>query len=312
LPLSIFAFDDDIEAAVLEMGAETLGEIHRLADIARPDIAIITNIGLSHIETFGSRENILKGKMEIVDYFGNNNLIVLNGENDLLSKVKPTGDYRIETIGGGEGCSFLLSGVDESHEGGIEFSLTRGKESNRFKLNVMGRHNAINASLAIAAALEIGVSMEEAERGLINAEITGERLAVKVKDRIKVIDDTYNASPDSMRAALDVLFNIKGNRKIAVLGDMLGLGNGSRHYHEEIGEYAARKNIDMLITAGSMAAHISDKAKEFMKSGGSVIHYDDRRSLEAVIGNIIAEGDVILVKGSRATAMENIVEKILE
>ena len=311
LPLTVFSLDDDIEVAVLEMGAETVGEIHRLVDVVRPDVAIITNIGVSHIETFGSRENIFSGKMEIADFFGEENILVINAENDMLSTVSPSGKYRLFTVGKSEKNSFELADITESGEGGIEFTLKHMGESRRFSLGIPGRHNAINASLAVSAAAGMGISFEEAGRGLLKAEITGERLCIKEKNGVKVIDDTYNASPDSMRAAIDVLIDLKGKRKVAVLGDMLGLGKDSAYYHELVGEYAAKKNIDLLITAGCLAGHISDKAGETMGKD-RVMHYESRSILDEEIRNIIAPGDVILVKGSRATRMENIVNRILE
>jgi len=310
LPLSVFSLGEDIEAAVFEMGTEYLGEINRLADIVRPDIAVITNIGVSHIETFGSRENILKGKMEITDYFGKNNLLVLNNENDLLKKQQP-GVYRLATVGTSSECSFILSDIKEHGEGGVEFCLAHMGEKMRFTLPAPGKHNALNASLAIAAAVGMGISMEEAKAGLLKAEITGNRLSIKEKGGVKVIDDTYNASPDSARAAIDVLAGARQKRKIAVFGDMLGLGGMSAFYHEQVGEYAAIAGVDLLITAGGLAKNISDKAREIM-GGGRVIHYDTRDALEAEIRNILSPGDVILVKGSRAAAMENIVKRILE
>ena len=185
------------------------------------------------------------------------------------------------------------------------------KVSRRFKIGFPGRHNAVNASLAIAAASDFGISLEEAANGLAKAELMEDRLKIKGKSGIKVIDDTYNASPDSMRAAIDVLINSKGLRKVAVLGDMLGLGESGKRCHEEIGEYVGKKDIALLITAGELAGHIADKAKETM-GADKVVCYGSRAKLEQDIMKFVFPGDVVLVKGSRAMAMENIVRKILE
>ena len=311
VPLTILSFDESIEVGILEMGAETVGEIHVLVDIARPNISIITNIGVSHIETFGGRDNIFKGKMQIADFLREEDLLVVNEESDYLSRENVSGKYRLATVGSTGKSDYILSGVTELADGGIEFVLEHMEKSKRFKLNIPGRHNAINASLAIAAAIDMGISMEEAAAGLQKIELTEKRLNITGKGGIKVIDDTYNASPDSVRAAIDVLLATKGIRKVAVLGDMMGLGDGSEQYHGQIGDYVRQKNIDLLITMGEFSKHIHEKAKEVMGEN-RVIHYTNRGKLESDIKNIVTSGDVVLVKGSRAMEMENIVRKILE
>ena len=311
LPLSILSFDEGVEIGVLEMGAECLGEIHLLAGIARPEIAVITNIGISHIETFGTRENIFKGKMEITDFFCEKNLLIVNEGSDLLTRRSVSGDYRLTTVGVCGKNNFILSNVEEFGENGIEFTLEHQEKRQRFKLGVPGRHNAVNASLAVAAAAELGIGMEAAARGLEKVVLTEKRLNIKGKDGIKVIDDTYNASPDSMRAAIDVLIATKGMRKVAVLGDMLGLGEKSGFHHEQIGEYIGQKNIDLLLLTGEFTKHTAAKAREIMGEG-KVKHICSRSKLEAEIKKLVSPGDVILVKGSRAMAMEQIVRKILE
>jgi len=311
VPLTILSFDESIEVGIIEMGAEVVGEIHVLADIARPDISIITNIGISHIETFGSRDHIFKGKMQITDFLGEKDLFIVNEESDYLSRERVAGNYRLATIGFSGKSDYILSGITELSEDGVEFVLEYREKSKRFKLNIPGRHNAINAALAIAAAIDMGISMEEAAEGLQKVELTEKRLNMKGKDGLKVIDDTYNASPDSMRAAIDVLVTTKGMRKVAVLADMLGLGEDSTKYHEQIGEYAAQKKIDLLIATGELSKHLYEKAREVMGED-KTMYYSTRGKLESDIKNIVTPGDVILVKGSRAMAMENIVRKILE
>ena len=311
VPLTILSFDESIEVGIIEMGIETVDEMHVLADIVRPDISIITNIGISHIETFGSRDNIFKGKIQIADFLGEENLLIVNEESDYLARENVSGNYRLATVGFSGKSNYILSGVTETDEDGVEFILEYKEKSKKFKLNIPGRHNAVNASLAIAAATDMGISMEEAAEGLQKIELTEKRLNIKGKDGLKVIDDTYNASPDSMRAAIDVLVATKGMRKVAVLGDMLGLGDDSEKYHEQIGEYVIQKNIDLLIATGELAKNIYEKAREVM-GDEKAIYYRNRVKLASDIKKIVTPGDVILVKGSRAMAMENIVRKILE
>ena len=311
LPLSLLSFDADVEVGILEMGTERIGEIHLLAEIAKPDIAIITNIGVSHIASFGNRENILKGKMEITDFFNKQNALIVNEENDLLSKENVSGEYRLITVGSSGKSNYILSGIEDLGENGIEFSLEYKEACKRFKLGNPGRHNAVNASLAIAAAMDIGITMEEAERGLNKVSLMGNRLSIKGKDGIKVIDDTYNASPDSMRSAIDLLQATKGMRKIAIIGDMLELGQDSKFYHEQIGGYAAQKNVDLLMFTGEMSLYAAEKAIEEIGEN-RVIYQKNPRKLEEQVKLIVRPGDVILVKGSRGMAMENIVKLIMD
>jgi len=311
LPLTLLSFDEDVEVGVIEMGVEVIGEMHMLADIARPDIAIMTNIGLAHIASFGSRENILKGKLEITDFFNESSLLVVNGDNDLLTKGNVSGGYRLALIGSGGENDFILGNIDDLGEDGVEFTLTYKGESGKYKLTVPGRHNAYNASLAIAAAMDLGISKEEAARGLLKVSLTGNRLRVEEKNGIKIIDDTYNAGPDSMRAAIDFLSKAKGERKIAVIGDMLELGESSIYHHERIGEYAAGKNFDLLMFTGVQTEYAARKAAEIV-GNENVIYHKDRQALEEVIMTYLRRGDVVLVKGSRGMAMEHIVQRIPE
>ena len=311
LPLTVFSFGGDVEVGILEMGAEVIGEIHLLADIARPDISIITNIGVSHIESFGSRDNIFKGKMEIKDFFSDRSLLIVNGDNDMLARENVSGAYRLATVGGSGKNDYILSDISELGEDGIEFTLDHETVSKRFKLSLPGRHNAVNASLAIAAAADLGISMDEAEKGLQKAVLTEKRLNIKGKNGIKLIDDTYNASPDSMRAAIGVLLATKGLRKVAVLSDMLGLGQNGRVYHEQIGEFIAQSNIDLLVLTGELSKHVAEKARLAM-GDEKVVYFGSRKKLIEEIKDIVTSGDVVLVKGSRATAMEDVAKKILE
>ena len=159
--------------------------------------------------------------------------------------------------------------------------------------------------------MEMGISMEDAGIGLNKVSLMENRLNIKGKGGIKVIDDTYNASPDSMYSAIDLLFATKGMRKIAVLGDMLELGDDSRYYHEQIGEYAARSNVDLLLLTGEMTAYTAEKAAEVLGES-RVIYQKNQRKFEEQIKTIARPGDVILVKGSRGMAMEQIVKLILD
>lgn len=311
LPLTVLSLSEDTEAAIFEMGMSELGEIDLLAELVRPDIGIITNIGISHIENLGSRENIRKAKLEITNYFTPESVLIVNEDQDYLSKEDVQGNYRVVTTGETGRSSFILSNIIDYGEDGIEFTLEHEKEMQAFRLNVPGRHNAYNGALAIAAGVTGGISMADAAKGLLKLEITDKRLNIKGKNGMKIIDDTYNASPDSMKAAIDVLTATKGFRKIAILADMYELGEKSDAFHAEVGRYAAESGLDLVVAVGIHARHIAEGAKEIL--GGNKVHYYETKELLLNdIGSMISSGDVILLKGSRGMAMDQVVKKIME
>lgn len=311
LPLTVLGFEEGTEVGILEMGMSSFGEISLLADIVRPEVGVITNIGVSHIENLGDREGILKAKMEITDFFDKNNALVVNETNDLLTRENTEGNYKLVTIGNTDSSDFVVSNLVDKGDEGISFTIEHHGETQRFELTIPGRHNAINGSLAVAAAMELGITMKEAARGLAKMELTDKRLNVKEKDGIKVIDDTYNASPDSMKAGIDVLLASKGTRKIAILADMLEMGKDAPKYHAEVGAYAGENNIDLLIAVGSDAKHMAVAAEETL-GRERVLYYEDREKLTDEVKGLLRFGDIVLVKGSRGMAMDQVVKKIME
>ncbi|MDF3000780.1 MAG: UDP-N-acetylmuramoyl-tripeptide--D-alanyl-D-alanine ligase [Bacillota bacterium] len=311
LPLTVLALPEDTEAGIFEMGMSELGEIDLLSDIVRPNIGIITNIGISHIENLGSRENILKAKMEITNYFEESGTLIVNEDSDFLSRDMVSGNYRTVTTGETGRSDFILSNINDYGEDGIEFTIEFKEAVQNFRLKVPGRHNAYNGALAVAAGVLCGITMKEAAAGLLKLEITDKRLNIKGKNGMKIIDDTYNASPDSMKAAIDVLIATKGFRKIAILADMFELGEDAAEFHRQVGRYAADHSVDLLFAVGSQAKYIAAGAKEIL--GEDKIHYyETKELLMDDIGSMISSGDVILLKGSRGMAMDQVVKKIME
>ena len=314
LPLTILSFEEGTEVGVLEMGMSSPGEIDLLAELVRPEIAVITNIGTAHIENLGSREEILKAKLEITHYLSSENLLIINRDNDLLAQIQDT-PYRLLTIGENGKSHLILSSIEDLGEKGVRFTLERkagdSYESQEFRLHIPGRHNACNAALAVGAGLELGITMEEAAAGLEKLRDTDKRLAIRGKNGIKIIDDTYNASVDSMKSAIDLLAGMAGVRRVAVLGDMLEMGPKSPEYHREIGTYLRGKGVDLLITVGRDSAGIAEGA-----AGDSnppeMVHYENT---EQLIGNLktrIVPGDVALFKGSRGIGLDEAVRRLLE
>lgn len=311
LPLTVLSLDEDTEAGIFEMGMSELGEIDLLAKLVCPDIGIITNIGVSHIENLGSRENILKAKLEITNYFTSRGILIVNEDHDFLSKEEIQGDYQVVTTGETGRSNFIISNIRDFGEEGIDFTIEHKEEMQTFHLNVPGRHNAYNGALAVAAAVSCGITMAEAAKGLLKMEITDKRLNIKGKNGMKIIDDTYNASPDSMKAAIDVLTATKGFRKIAILADMLELGEQAGTCHYEVGRYAAESPVDLLIAVGTQAKQIAEGAREILDDK-KIHYYKTKELLIKDIGSMISSGDVILLKGSRGMAMDQVVKKIME
>ncbi len=313
LPLSIFQFDSSLEAVVLEMGMDRAGEIDRLAEIVRPHIAVITNIGVSHIENLGSREGIFHAKMEVTKHIssagGKRGALIFPWDGQFLTRERTAGDYRQVMVGEDGKSDYIISDIDDRGLDGIEFTLEHMSKIDRITIPVPGRHNAVNGTLAIAVSHMLGLSTEEAEAGLSKLQLTGSRLKLLENDKVRVIDDTYNASPDSMKSALKVLERspCSGSR-IAVLGDMYELGEQSGRQHFEVGLFARNLRIDKLLAVGEEAKHIAEGA-----SGGplQVMYFKKKEELYGKMNQLIGTGDIILVKGSRGMKMEQIVEKIL-
>jgi len=313
LPISIFQFDDATEAVVLEMGMDSFGEIRFLSGIVKPQIGVITNIGVAHMEKLGSRDGIFQAKMEITENImpkEQGGALVYGRDDEFLNGERTKGDY-IEVAVGTDGRSnYIISNVDDFGLEGIEFTLEHREETHRIKLPLAGTHNAVNAGLAIAVGNLLGVTWKEAARGLAKAELTGSRLRKVKGKKMTVIDDTYNANPDSMKSALKVLAKspCKGNR-VAVLGDMFELGDDSDKLHYSVGIFARGCEIDKLVAIGERAVEIARGAE-----GGDVDvnYFLKKEDFYEEMDQIIGKGDIVLVKASRGMKMEDIVSRAAE
>jgi len=311
LPETLLKLENSHEAAVVEMGMRGFGEIAYLSRIAAPDIAVITNIGTAHIERLGSMENILKAKMEILEGLRYNGLIVLNGDDELLYGEKEKIKYRTVYFGTNENADFRAFNIRDAGEAGTYFSIIFNNEKYEIYVPVPGRHNVYNALAAFAVGCEVGLSPDDLIEGISRFSPGNMRMNILNKGSIKLINDTYNSNPQSLRAALKVLADIsKGRRSIAVLGDMLELGRFSKIYHKSIGKYAAELGIDTVVTIGSSAYSIAEGAIEGGLPKEKVISFDTNKSATAFLNNYLRQGDVVLVKGSRSMKLEEVVEGI--
>jgi UDP-N-acetylmuramoyl-tripeptide--D-alanyl-D-alanine ligase len=314
VPLTAFQIENDTEAAIFEMGMNHKGEIEVLADIVRPETAVITNVGISHIGNLGSREDILEAKLEVTSFMDDESyLLIYNADNDMLRELNGEDtDYdkvRVGEKGGKRGA--VMSDIEDLGEDGVDFTLTFGPEKVRFHIPVPGRHNAWNAALAIVCGMRYGISMHESAAALRKLESTGNRLNIQVSPAgIKVINDAYNASPDSVKAGIDVLMSVDAERKVAVLADMFELGDDSDDFHSEIGRYAAEKNVDLLITVGSSSEKTAAAAAEII-TPERVVSFADAEAFTAAAAGLLKSGDAVLVKGSHGMHMEKAAEYII-
>ncbi|HHD2593004.1 TPA: UDP-N-acetylmuramoyl-tripeptide--D-alanyl-D-alanine ligase [Clostridium perfringens] len=304
LPLMILELDSTYDVAILEMGMRGLGQIKELAEIASPDLGIITNIGISHIEILKTRENILKAKMEIATFFDKNNTLVVCGNDDFLGDL-PEAEYKIVKTGVGENFKIGAKNI-ALEELSSKFTVYDGEKEEEFSLDMPGEHNISNLMLGIAIAKELGVSFEEMKRGLKNIEATSMRLELIKKDGFSILNDCYNSSPVAVKSAIDVMKNIEGKRRMAVLGTMRELGHKSEEAHEEIGKYAKENGIEKVLCFGNFSENI----KEGYGEGCTV--YENKEELIKDLLNIICDGDIILVKASRSLKFEEITKALLE
>lgn len=310
VPVTLLRLPAHTEIGVVEMGMAEAGDIAQLADIVPPDAAIITNIGISHMEMLGSRENIFKEKMNIAKNFTEKNVLVINADDDFLPQIDPgTVPYRIIKAGLAEDADFRAVHVEDLGDKGIRFRLRTPEGELPIRLDVAGAHNAVNACLAAACCSVFGVPPEDVAAGLGQLEMTGNRLRIFSAGSVRIIDDTYNAAPASMKSALTTLSRSEGKRRVAVLGDMNELGSVSREEHAGVGAFAADCGINLVLTVGEKGKDIARGAAE---KGLTVQSFDRKEDLYPQLKDLLCPGDTVLIKASRSLELEKISQKIKE
>jgi UDP-N-acetylmuramoyl-tripeptide--D-alanyl-D-alanine ligase len=304
LPLSILSASVADDAAVWEIGMNHPGEIAPLARLARPDVAIITNIGVAHIEYMGSREAIAEEKGALAEAVGPNGFLIVSAEDDFALHIAHRTKARMLSTGLSAG-EVTASGIDMNAEGS-RFTIHAGRETVRAQVAAPGEHMVRNALLAVAAGLALGLRLEECAEGLAAARLTGGRLTHHIVRGVTVLDDTYNANPDSMAAALDTLGSLPvAGRRIAVLGRMGELGEHAAAGYQRVGRNAARI-VDALIAVGPETVPLLETARA---AGLTEVHAtEDTVEAAGVLRALAQEGDLVLVKGSRAARMERVIE----
>lgn len=308
VPLTLLSLSENVEAAVVEMGMENLGELSFLTNMVKPDIAIITNVGCAHLENLGSMENIAKAKVEIVEGLNDHGLFIYNGDHKLLddavkAKMIP-GTIRIKTFGKEQPCDGFVDHIRQD-ETGVSFSLNT---EHVYHLDMIGKHNACNAAAAILAAKALGLSDEEIQRGLHSIEKTGLRNElVRIKQAL-ILNDSYKSNPNSALAAMDTMEEFDYDYKIAVLGDMLELGDTSDMIHYTLGKDLVAYQVNEVLTIGEMARYIAQGARDHTQA--HVQQFETKEELLAYLLPYLDKNCMILVKGSRGMKLDEVVEEL--
>lgn len=319
LPLTILRIQKEHQVAVLEMGISDFGEMHRLSEIAKPDICVITNIGQCHLENLGSRPGILKAKSEIFDFMKEDGSVCLNGEDDMLETIKEV-----------KGKKPIRFGLDAKNDVSASNIKTHGLDGSSCDIHINGtilnsdipipgEHMVMNALAAASVGTLLDMTPEEIAEGIKSVQPVGGRNHIIRLDHWTVIDDCYNANPVSMKAAIDLL-TMADTRKVAILGDMFELGNTEKELHNEVGAYAASKDIDVLVCVGKLSTHMYDGAIEINKEkqdkvlnqirAQKIMYYETREALLDTLSSIVKENDTILVKASHGMGFDHIVKAL--
>ena len=310
MPRTLMRLESSTEYAVIEMGMSHAGEIDRLARAARPDVGIITCIGVSHIGNLGSQENICKAKLEICAGLAEGSPLVLNGDDPFLRKAVLPAHVRPVWFSLSDEHAAVCALSIRQETDGMSFVL-EDQEHGTFVVNIpaMGRHNVANALAAYCAATRLGCDAKRVIRGLSNFEQTGRRQKVVDSEGVTVIEDCYNANPDSMKAALAMFKDFPCKRRFALLGDMLELGELSREAHEELGRLAAESGLYCLITYGEQAKRTAVVAAA---KGVETLHADSYREAADALLSRVQPGDAVLVKASHGMALEKVLDIFYE
>lgn len=313
LPLTILRLKDH-EAMVVEMGMNQLGEISKLTNIAKPTIAVITNVGTAHIGNLGSRENILKAKLEILEGLQESGKIVINNDNDLLHEWYLNTDKRDKIITFGmENKSDIMAQNVVLKEDGSTYSIEINKKTYEVNIGVGGNHFVLNSLCSMAIGNILKIQMPDILDGIAHFELTKRRMQVeKLPNDVTIINDCYNANYDSMKAAIEYLGKMENYKKIAVLGDMLELGYYSENLHRQVGSEVAKQKIDVLITVGTEARYIADEAIKKGMNKEEIYQFKQNGEAISKIKELMNKGNVsILLKASNGMHFQEIFNEII-
>ena len=305
-PLTLLGLGPEHQAAVIETGMNHFGEIRYLGELVQPDIAVISNVGDAHIENLGSREGILQAKSEILENLKADGVVVLNGDDALLGTVKC--EQRIIRCGKSEACDVRVDEIADHGINGITCKVITPKDVYVLSIPAPGEHMVYSASIAVAVGEELGLEHDEIVRGIAAYEPAGSRMrVVRLSEGRLLLDDCYNANPQSVTAALEVLAKTECDRTVAVLGDMGELGALTNQAHYNMGALAAMLGIDFVVSIGEKAAKIADGTA---MSGGSVLHFATKEEAVAELREQLRPRTAMLVKASHAMHFGELVEQL--
>lgn len=314
LPLTILEAKDQ-EAMVLEMGMNQKGEISLLTKIAKPTIAVITNVGTAHIGNLGSRENILKAKLEIMEGLSKEGTLIINNDNDMLNKwniENKEKNLKLVTFGADKESDVKANNI-KLGQNGSTYEIDLGGQKQVFKVPVGGKHFVVNSLAAVAVGKVLGIEIDKIKKGIEEFELTKRRMDISIlKNNVMLINDSYNASYDSMKASIEYLASLKSKRKIAILGDMLELGEYAEDLHRKVGNEILKNNIDILITVGEYSNYIVDQIEKNNENNVKIYKAKNIEEASEIAKKIIREEDAILVKASNSMRFNVIVENIKE
>ena len=302
VPITVCGLRKDHTAAVVEMGVSMPGEMARIAGVVKPTCAVMTNIGVSHIEFMKTRENILAEKARIADYLPPDGALFVNGDDDLLPTLKETMGSRVVTFGLGPTCDWRAFGLNEADKGTFFTCQSPAGERTELFVPAAGEHNVRNALCAMAVARYLGVPAGDVVRAISAYKAPAMRQQMVEANGLLIIDDSYNASPDSMRSAIDVLSTrpVTGKRA-AVLADMLELGDFSQQGHYQVGQYAKERGVELLVAVGPLSREIA------AGYGEGARWFATNQEAAAFLRDALRPGDAVLVKGSRGMKTDEIV-----
>lgn len=306
VPLTLLGLTEEYEVAVIETGMNHFDEIRYLGEMVQPDIAVITNIGDAHIEYLGSREGILQAKSEIFDNLKPSGIAVLNGDDSLLNTLEPV--FPTVRCGQSEHCNVRVTDIVDHGVNGITCAVKTARDNYELSIPAPGEHMVYSTSMAVAIGERLGLTNEEIVRGVASYEPTGSRMRiVKLPGGRAILDDCYNANPQSVTAALEILAKTECDRKIAVLGDMGELGSLAEQAHYNVGALAAMLGIDLVFAVGEKAAKIAEGAEE---NGGKAQYFSTKEEAFGQIQSSFAEDTTMLIKASHAMQFGWLVERL--
>ena len=310
-PITLTRMTSDAEAAVLEMGMSEEGQMEILSAMVKPDICVVSKIGVAHIEFLKTKENIRKEKLSITSHMNKDGALFLNGDDEMLEEIKDKTGVKTFCYGTKEWCDYRAENI---HMENYQYVYDYVHKDERIKvvLNALGKHNVIDSLAGLAIADYMKLDVKKAAKQFENFQ--GLRLKlIHIPGKYTIIDDTYNASPDSMKASIDVLDEIEvpeGGKKLVVLGDMFELGENSEKYHKEVGEHLVNKKIDDLIVVGELSQHIADVVEK-SDSNTKCYRFKDNGEVALYLLSVMQKDDIVLLKGSNGMHLDEIVSNML-